>query len=95
VLPPGSTKAYESSEWAGELIVVESGRLEIECVRRARRAFSGGALFWLEGLPLRALHNPGTVPAVLSAVSKARDEFAQDPRFHVVTPMTTDKEGTP
>ena len=95
VLLPGSVKAYDSSEWAGELVVLERGRLELECSRRRRRALSGGAVFWLEGLPLRALHNPGTVPAVLSAVSKARDEFAQDPRFHVVTGTTTDKEGTP
>ena len=95
VLEPGTAKAYESSEWAGELVVIERGRIEMECTQRRRRAFTRGAVFWLEGLPLRALHNPGTALAVLSAVSKARDEFAQDPRFHVVTATTTDKEGTP
>jgi hypothetical protein len=81
VLLPGTAKAYDASEWTGELVVLESGRLELECNRRRRRALPAGAVFWLQGLPLRALHNPGTLPAVLSAVSRARDEFAQDPRL--------------
>ena len=41
-------------------------------VRRLGRvgAFGRGDLLWLEGVPLRALHNPGAEPAVLVAVSR-------------------------
>jgi hypothetical protein len=95
LLLPGARRAYRSSEWAGELVVLERGAVEMECTRGGLRALSAGAVFWLVGLPLRALHNPGTVPAVLSAVSLARDEFSEAPRLYVVTATTTDKEGTP
>jgi hypothetical protein len=95
VLQPGCSEPYDSAEWLGALVVLERGALEIECTKGRRRALSAGAVFWLAGLPLRALHNPGTVPAVLSAVSRARDEFPADPRLYVVTEMTTDKEGKP
>jgi hypothetical protein len=95
LLLPGASKAYESSEWAGELIVLERGTVEVECIRGGLRALSAGAVFWLAGLPLRALRNPGTVPAVLSAVSRARDEFSAAPRLYVVTATTTDQEVTP
>ena len=38
----------------------------------ALRTFQHGASFWLAGLPLRALHNPGQVPAVLVAICRSK-----------------------
>jgi hypothetical protein len=36
----------------------------------SRRHFGCGDVLWLDGLPLRALHNPGRELAVLTAVSR-------------------------
>ena len=65
---PGATRPYRDADWWDSLIVVEHGALELECVRGGRRRFETGAVMWLAGLPLVALHNPGPDPVVLAAV---------------------------
>ena len=67
---PGATRPYRDADWWDSLIVVEHGALELECVRGGRRRFETGAVMWLAGLPLVALHNPGPEPVVLAAVSR-------------------------
>jgi hypothetical protein len=69
-LLPGGARAYDEEEWRGALVVVEHGEVELECVSGDRRCFDRGAVFWLFGLPLRALHNTGDEPALLVAVSR-------------------------
>lgn len=71
-LGPGGSRAYDAAEWCGALVVVEDGEIEIECRAGGRRRFGRGAVLHLDGLALRALHNPGREPAVLSAVSRRR-----------------------
>ena len=44
--------------------------LELRGVSGARSSFGRGDLLYLQGVPLRALHNPGSEPAVLVAVSR-------------------------
>jgi hypothetical protein len=74
VLPPGHTRAYNPAEWGGALVVVEQGQVELESMDGNCRTFVSGDVLWLDGLPLRALHNHGRVAAVLAAVSRRATE---------------------
>jgi hypothetical protein len=81
---PGATRAYVEADWRDALVVVEEGEVELECLGGSRRTFCRGDVLCLAGLPLRALHNRGDVPAVLVAVARARgDEFRGDPQSSV------------
>jgi quercetin dioxygenase-like cupin family protein len=72
VFPPGAERAYDEAEWKDAIVVVESGKLELECSGGSRRRVGRGDVLWLIGLPLRGLRNRGAVPAVLVAVSRLR-----------------------
>ena len=67
---PGARRIYDEAEWADALVVVRRGEIELECLNGARLRFRRGALLWLAGLPLRALHNRGRERALLLAVSR-------------------------
>jgi hypothetical protein len=67
---PGGIRPYRDADWWDSLVVVERGQIELECTRGGRRRFVEGAVLWLVGLPLVALHNPGPEPVLLSAVSR-------------------------
>lgn len=69
---PGRTRAYDEAEWSDALVVVERGRIELEGLSGSRRTFERGAVLWLVGLPLRALHNHGREPAVMVAFTRRR-----------------------
>ena len=66
----GEVKTYIDGEWRDALVVVETGRIELETQNGSRRGFRTGDVLCLVGLALRALHNPGPDPAVLMAVSR-------------------------
>jgi hypothetical protein len=70
VLAPDHTWVYHDTEWRGAIVVVERGQIELECLDGSRHCFGRGDMLWLEGLPLRALHNRGHTSAVLIAVSR-------------------------
>jgi quercetin dioxygenase-like cupin family protein len=70
VIAPGCVRAYHEAEWRDAIVVVECGRIELELVGRGRPYFERGDVLWLDGLPLRALHNRGSEPAVLVAVAR-------------------------
>jgi hypothetical protein len=72
VLGPGETRAYDPAAWGDALVGVERGALELVGVSGARGRFARGAVLSLSALPLRALRNPGTEPAVLVAISRRR-----------------------
>jgi hypothetical protein len=67
---PGGALAYEPADWAGALVVVERGTLELACANGGSVHFEGGDVLWLAGLPVLALRNPGHEPVVLTAVSR-------------------------
>ena len=67
---PGDDRPYDEDEWRDALVVVRSGEIELRGVSGATSAFGSGDVLYLEGVPLRALHNPGVEPAVLVAVSR-------------------------
>ncbi|HEX6679144.1 MAG TPA: hypothetical protein VF063_00730 [Gaiellaceae bacterium] len=73
---PGATRPYDEAEWRDALVVVERGEIELECVAGTCGTFRRGAILWLTGLPVRALHNRGRDPAVLVAIfRRGTDEF--------------------
>jgi hypothetical protein len=72
VLGPGARRAYDPDEWRGAIVVVESGGVVVEPVAGDSYRFGPGDVLWLQGLALRALHNPGREPAVLAAVVRRR-----------------------
>jgi hypothetical protein len=67
---PGSQRAYCEDEWRDALVVVKRGEIELESVSGTSHRFTRGDLLWLTGLPLRALHNRGSEPTLLVAVSR-------------------------
>ena len=69
-VPPGGDRPYDAAEWHDALVLVQHGEIELRGVSGATRSFGRGALLWLDGVPLRVLHNPGAEPAVLLAVSR-------------------------
>ncbi|HEY7622753.1 MAG TPA: hypothetical protein VH834_23470 [Solirubrobacteraceae bacterium] len=72
VVGPGGRRAYDDAEWHGALVVVESGVVVLEPRTGHPYRFGPGDVLWLQGLDLRALHNPGSEPAVLVAVARCR-----------------------
>jgi hypothetical protein len=69
---PRAARAYDEAEWSDAVVVVARGRIELEGLSGARRTFERGAVLWLVGLPLRALHNHGREPAVMVAFTRLR-----------------------
>jgi quercetin dioxygenase-like cupin family protein len=71
-IAPGGAHGYDEAEWRDALVVVERGAIELECQAGGRRRFEQGAVMWLAGLALRALHNPASEPAVVVGVARRR-----------------------
>jgi hypothetical protein len=69
-IAPGHAKRYDEAEWRDALVVVEHGEVELECLGGTRGRFGRGDVLWLVGLPVRALHNRGTRPALMVAVAR-------------------------
>jgi len=80
VIAPGGVRAYDESEWRDALVVIERGEIELESEHGSRRRLDRGSVLWLAGLPLRAIHNPASEPALLVAV--ARRAPGELPRSH-------------
>jgi hypothetical protein len=85
VIAPGRWRAYEPAEWRDAIVVVEHGEIDLEWAGAdgpagGRHRFTRGDVLWLDGLPLRALHNPGREAAVLAAVSRVGRGLPPSPR---------------
>lgn len=70
VVEPGRSRPHRDAEWRGALVVVERGIIELVGLAGVRRRIGPGGVLWLAGLGLRALHNHGPEPAVLSALTR-------------------------
>jgi hypothetical protein len=79
VLEPGTSRPSDDAEWRDALVLLVQGDLDLECTRGGRRRFRAGAVLWLAGIDLRALHNVGVEPVVLLAVSRRRGNEAHAP----------------
>jgi len=69
-IPAGCDRAYDESEWEDELVIVVCGAVELVGLSGRCWPFGRGAILWLQGLPLRAIHNAGEETAVLMTVSR-------------------------
>jgi quercetin dioxygenase-like cupin family protein len=79
VIAPGAERPFVEAEWRDAVVVVESGRVELECRSGGRCSFRRGDVLWLFGLPLRALHNRGRAPTILIAVARSGGGEAVEP----------------
>jgi hypothetical protein len=68
----GRDLAFDEAEWRDAIVVVERGSLDIECLGGKRSTFATGAVLCLDRLPLRTLHNAGSEPVLLFAVSRGK-----------------------
>ena len=71
VVLPGAAHSYDEADWTGALVVVEHGEIDLDGCDGSRCRLVAGDVLWLAGLRLRALHNRGDEPVLLSAVSRA------------------------
>ena len=71
VLDPGVSQPTHDDEWHDALVMVTCGDVDLECSAGGRRRFSAGAVLWLAGIDIRVLHNVGTDPVVLVAVTRS------------------------
>jgi quercetin dioxygenase-like cupin family protein len=69
---PGRALAYDEADWRDALVVVEHGRIELEATGGSRRMFERGAVLWLAGVPLRAVHNHGPERVVMVVFTRRR-----------------------
>jgi len=69
-LAAGAHRSADPDDWAGALVLVDRGRLEVDCALGGRHTFDAGDLLVLGRLPLRSLHNPGDGPVRLVAVRR-------------------------
>jgi quercetin dioxygenase-like cupin family protein len=76
-IAPGGTRPYDEAEWRDALVVVECGKVVVECRAGGRRAFEQGDVLWLTGMGVRALYNDGAESAVLVAVSRRQETAAE------------------
>ena len=69
-IPAGGERAYLTGEWAGALVIVEAGEIELECTTGSRASFPAGSIMFFDSLPLRTLRNRRGRPAVLTALTR-------------------------
>jgi hypothetical protein len=70
VIPAGSEREYDPSEWAGALVVVEFGELEVVSVDGTSYRFGDGSVLFLQDVPVATLRNRGAGAALISIVSR-------------------------
>ena len=71
-IAPNTELAVEAADWRDAIVVVERGRLEVECGDGNRTTFTTGAILCLDGLGTGTLRNRGGDPVQLLALSRAR-----------------------
>jgi hypothetical protein len=92
---PGERRPTRPEEWAGCLVLVERGAIEVDCDAGGMRSFATGDLLALGWLPIRTLRNLGTEDACLLAVRR-RGRPTTEPFLHVTrTEVTTPPEEAP
>ena len=70
MLAPGDRRPTGPAEWAGCLVLVERGAIEVDCDAGGVRSFPTGDLIALGWLPVRTLRNPGADEAWLLAIRR-------------------------
>jgi glyoxylate utilization-related uncharacterized protein len=73
-LGPDTQRPSRPIDWAGAVVFIEQGQLEVACAAGERHTFGDGDLLPLGRLPLRTLRNTGHEPVRLVAVRRHGDE---------------------
>ncbi len=73
-LAPNTRRRARPDDWAGALVLVDDGQLEVDCGAHGHHVFTGGDLLVLGQLPLRSLHNPGDESVRLVAVRRQSEQ---------------------
>ena len=72
VIAAGDERVFEDDRtWRGAIVVIAAGEVELCLDDGSRGRFTTGSVLWFDGLPLRALRNPGDAPATVVAVARA------------------------
>lgn len=95
-LEPGESRLFDPREWDKALVLLSAGSIELVGRSSTSRRFEAGTTLWLSGLPLRSIYNPGTVQAVLVAISRQSirksssptDEFTRPTASYELKPST-------
>ncbi|CAN5611297.1 hypothetical protein BH23CHL7_BH23CHL7_07360 [soil metagenome] len=69
---PLEQRSTSAEEWDGAVVLVERGRLEVDCETGGRRTFGAGDILALGALPLRRLANRGESVTRLVAIRRTR-----------------------
>lgn len=78
-IPVHHELTYEPAEWAGSLVVVEAGEIELECHGGTSARFGAGSILCFDCITLRSVRNSGAETAWLSAVSRQRTHQPPEP----------------
>lgn len=79
VIAPGATRPYDAADWRSALAVVEQGEVHVEWIDGRRWRHREGDVLFLAGLPVRAVHNPATQPAVIATVRRRGEPRPSEP----------------
>ena len=71
-IPAHSQLVYDAVEWAGALVVVEAGELELECSGGTSACFAAGSVLFFDGLGLLAIRNSCGETVLLCVVTRRR-----------------------
>lgn len=71
-IPPGGCRPYRPVEWAGTVVLVHQGDIELEGLTGRRYPFGTGSIIHLDRLPLRCIHNNGLGLALMIAVGRSK-----------------------
>ena len=74
VLASGDSRPTRPADWAGCLVLVERGTVEVDCGSGGSRSFATGDLVALDWLPILTLRNPGAIEACLVAIRRVTSE---------------------
>lgn len=96
ILRPGHPVPYQASTWAGALVLITTGQLELVLRDGSGAVFNQHSILTLDGLNLSALRSVGPAPTVLITITRSGDERAdQGPRSgfpDTVSPALTQRK---
>ncbi len=85
-LPGRTTRPTTPDEWAGALVLIESGTLEVGCEAGGTRTFHAGDMLALGWLPLVELRNHGDEPVRIVSVRRREAARPTDSYLRVTRP---------
>ena len=79
----GAGLDYAAFDWTDALVLIREGAVDIEGVSGRRYRFERDAILHLTDLPIRAVHNVGSSPAVITAITRRTLDDAGSTPVHM------------